>query len=220
VIDVDGAAEGRDRKPVDQALDDDPDGEAADGEPPEEGKSRLSKSARSTIEWVIVIGAALIVALLVRTFLLAAFYIPSESMESTLNIGDRVLVNKLSYHLHDVNRGDVVVFRRPPGETDASIKDLIKRVVALPGETIACQNQRIVINGQLLEEPYLDTGVAACGVGSCELKVQTIPADYIWVMGDNRGASQDSRCFGPIAQKLLVGRAFVRVWPLSHLGWL
>ena len=89
---------------------------------PRRRKSRLSKGARSTIEWVVVIGAALIVAL-VRTFLLAALYIPSESMESTLNIGDRVLVNKLSYHLHDVHRGDVVVFRRPPGESDATIKD-------------------------------------------------------------------------------------------------
>jgi signal peptidase I len=210
VIDVDDAAEDREGEPLDQ---DQPDGEAAD-------KSRLSKGARSTIEWIVVIGAALIVALVVRTFILAAFYIPSESMESTLHIGDRVLVNKTSYHLHDVHRGDVVVFRRPPGETDASIKDLIKRVVALPGETVACQDQKIVIDGRILDEPYLDTGVAPCGVGSCELKVQTVPANYIWVMGDNRGASQDSRCFGPIAQKLLVGRAFVRVWPFSHLGWL
>ncbi len=216
MIDVDGAAEGRDGEPLDHERDD----ESSDEETPEPDKSRLSKSARSTIEWVVVIGAALVVALFVRTFLLAAFYIPSESMESTLNIGDRVLVNKLSYHLHDVHRGDVVVFRRPPGETDATIKDLIKRVVALPGETVSCQNQKIVVDGQQLEEPYLDAGVVPCGVGSCELKTQTIPADYIWVMGDNRGASQDSRCFGPIAEKLLVGRAFVRVWPLSHLGWL
>jgi signal peptidase I len=216
VIHVEGAAEGRDGEPVDH----DPEDDFSDEETPEPEKSRLSKSARSTIEWIIVIGAALIVALFVRTFLLAAFYIPSESMESTLNIGDRVLVNKLSYHLHDVHRGDVVVFKRPPGETDATIKDLIKRVVALPGETVSCQNQKIVIGGQILDEPYLDAGVAACGVGSCELKTQTVPPDYIWVMGDNRGASQDSRCFGPIAQKLLVGRAFVRVWPLSHLGWL
>lgn len=217
MIDVDGVAEGRDGEP----LDHDPDIDAAEEDAPEaESKSRMSKGARSTIEWIVVIGAALIVALFVRTFLLAAFYIPSESMESTLNIGDRVLVNKLSYHLHDVHRGDVVVFKRPPGESDATIKDLIKRVVALPGETVSCQNQKIVIDGKILDEPYLDAGVAPCGVGSCELKTQTIPAKFIWVMGDNRGASQDSRCFGPIAQNLLVGRAFVRVWPLSHLGWL
>lgn len=211
---MDGAAEGRDGDPVDPVLEDD---EVVTAEPE---RKRLSKGTRSLIEWVVVIAAALTVALLVRTFLLAAFYIPSESMETTLNIGDRVLVNKVSYHLHDIHRGDVVVFKRPPGETDATIKDLIKRVVALPGENVACQDQRIVVNGRLLEEPYLDTGVAACGVGSCELKPQTVPDGFIWVMGDNRGASQDSRCFGPIAEKLVVGRAFVRVWPLSHLGWL
>jgi signal peptidase I len=216
VIDVDDAAEGREGEPVDP----DPALESTEDDTPEPEKSRLSKGARSTIEWVLVIGAALVVALFVRTFLLAAFFIPSESMQSTLNVGDRVLVNKLSYHLHDVHRGDVVVFRRPPGETDVAIKDLIKRVVALPGETVSCQNQKIVINGQILDEPYLDAGVAPCGDGSCELKTQVVPAHFIWVMGDNRGASQDSRCFGPIAQKLLVGRAFVRVWPLSHLGWL
>jgi signal peptidase I len=204
VIDVDGVAEGRDDEPLDQ----DPDIDAAEADAPTAGKSRLSKGARSTIEWVVVIGAALIVALFVRTFLLAAFYIPSESMESTLNIGDRVLVNKLATTCRRTAAMSWCSAGRR--ESDATIKDLIKRVVALPGETVSCQNQKIVVDGRTLDEPYLDAGVAPCGVGSCELRPQTVPPNFIWVMGDNRGASQDSRCFGPISQKLLVGRAFVR----------
>src|SRR2546423_9158427 len=94
-----------------------------------------SSRLRGTVEWVVIVAAALVAALVIKTFLIQAFFIPSESMQPTLEVRDRVLVNKLSYHLHPVHRGDIVVFKRPPGETgDAAIKDLIKRVVGLPND--------------------------------------------------------------------------------------
>ncbi|MEY2569287.1 MAG: signal peptidase [Actinomycetota bacterium] len=179
-----------------------------------DGKSRRIRGA---VEWVVIIGAALLAAFLIKTFLIQAFFIPSESMVPTLKKGDRVLVNKLSYHLHDVHRGDIVVFERPPSEpTDPAIKDLIKRVVGLPGETVSGDNSgHVLINGKRLNEPYLPKGVTTTGVQDYK-----IPPHHYWVMGDNRGNSKDSRYFQAIDDDLIVGRAFVRVWPLSSLGLL
>lgn len=183
----------------------------------DEEKDAQRRRLRGTVEWVVIIVAALLAAFLIKTFLIQAFFIPSESMVSTLEKGDRVLVNKLSYRLHDVNRGDIVVFERPPTEpTDPEIKDLIKRVVGLPGETISGDDAgNVLINGKRLREPYLPRGVTTTGIR--EFK---IPADHFWVMGDNRGNSKDSRYFSAIDGDLIVGRAFVRVWPLSSLGLL
>ena len=172
-------------------------------------------SARNAIEWVAIVAGALIVALLVKTFLIQAFYIPSLSMYSTLDKGDRVLVNKLSYHLHDVHRGDIVVFERPKNVPDTGIKDLIKRVVGLPGDTIESKNGDVYIDGKKLKEPYLDPGVR-----TVNLDRQKIGAHEVFVMGDNRTNSEDSRIFGPIDEDLLVGRAFVRVWPLFQFRLL
>ena len=184
--------------------------------PPPTGPTKKKRSTtRSVIEWVAVVGGALIVALVIRAFFLAAFYIPSESMVPTLQKGDRVLVNKLSYKLHDVHRGDVVVFGRPPNEPDNGIKDLIKRVVGLPGETSEVRDCRVLINGQPLTESYVKSWTRTCTYAPHQ-----IGSDEVFVMGDNRDDSQDSRYFGPIKESLIVGRAFVIVWPLTHLGWL
>ncbi len=153
-------------------------------------------------------------ALLVKTFLLQAFYIPSGSMIPTLKINDRVLVNKLSYDLHDVHRGDIVVFESPPNEGSAT-KDLIKRVIGLPGETVESRDGRIYIDGQVLDAPYLQPHVQT---GAMD-KVTVAPHHY-WMMGDNRGNSRDSRFFGAIPESLIIGRAFVRVWPVTAFGLL
>ena len=101
---------------------------------------------------------ALLAAIVIKTFLFQAFYIPSDSMEPTLKPGDRVLVNKLSYDLHAVHRGDIVVFKRPPNDSSPGIKDLIKRVIGLPGETHRGQNGQVYINGHELTEPWLPKG--------------------------------------------------------------
>ncbi|MBV8162309.1 MAG: signal peptidase I [Acidimicrobiia bacterium] len=172
-------------------------------------------SVRSAIEWVVIVAAALLAALLIKTFLLQAFYIPSDSMNPTLVQRDRVLVNKLSYHFHDVHRGDIVVFSRPPGENDPQIKDLIKRVIGLPGDTIEGRDGQILINGRVLHEPYTATNSPMS-----DFSPRTVPAGHYFVMGDNRGNSKDSRVFGPISKSLIVGRAFIRVWPISKIALL
>jgi signal peptidase I len=183
-----------------------------DPRPPEEREK--PSGIRNVVEWVVIAGGALLVAFVIKTFLLQAFYIPSLSMAPTLQINDRVLVNKLSYDLHEVNRGDLVVFESPPNE-GSETKDLIKRVIALPGETVESRDGQILINGQILDEPYLDRGVTTGAVDPV-----TVPADHLWVMGDNRANSRDSRFFGPIPEELVIGRAFVRVWPITDIGLL
>ena len=190
---------------------------------PRRGLHRRKKPSplRNFIEWVLIIGAALLVALVIKQFLVQAFYIPSESMQNTLQVGDRVLVNKLSYHLHDVHRGDIVVFKRPPAEAgEPAIKDLIKRVIGLPGDTIESREGVIYINDRPLNETYLPTDSCPGRACTTNLPRQVIPPDRYFVMGDNRTNSKDSRVFGPIPRSLIVGRAFVRVFPVSKLGFL
>lgn len=176
---------------------------------------------RSIVEWVLVIGGALVVALLVKFFLFQVFFIPSGSMEHTLNIDDRVIVNKLSYKLHDINRGDIVVFERPEDRND-EIKDLIKRVIGLPGDAVSFEDNHVYINGELLEEPYLAPGMPSMGhTYACTPEEPCqVPEGMIWVMGDNRTNSKDSTYFGPINESDVVGRAFFRIWPLDRFGFL
>jgi signal peptidase I len=197
--------------------------EPPEDEPPDEAtageqkkrKRKKESGLRNAVEWVVIIGGAFLVAFVVKTFLIQAFFIPSGSMLPTLHEEDRVLVNKLSYDLHDVHRGDLVVFERPENEAAGQIKDLIKRVVGLPGERIESRDGAVYIDGDLLEEPYLADGAETTG-----LEPQTVPEGHVFVMGDNRGDSMDSRVFHAIDEDLIVGRAFVRVWPLPDLSLL
>ena len=159
---------------------------------------------------------------LVQATSLQAFRIPSDSMTPTLQKGDRVLVNKWSYRLHDVHRGDIVVFDKP---NDPSLTEdhLIKRVIGLPNETVTIDGGHVIIDGRILNEPYLPEGTSTMAVGThpCDpANPCHIPDDQVWVMGDNRTFSHDSRYFGPIPQSLIVGRAFVLLWPPSRLGSL
>jgi signal peptidase I len=189
-------------------------------------------------ETVVLVALAVLLAVVFKTFLVAAFYIPSGSMESTLNISDRVLVEKVSYRLGDVQRGDVIVFVHdepgfePAGPSNPvtgflsglgqaigvvppSDRDFIKRVVGIPGDRITCDG-RLIRNGRKVTEPYLDEGTTTDGCS----KTTTVGPGELFVMGDNRGNSQDSRSFGVIQRSDVVGRAFVRIWPLNHTGWL
>src|SRR5204863_9102369 len=118
----------------------------------------------------LVLGA-LVIAVLITTSLFQAFYIPSASMEPTLQVHDRVLVNKLSYHLHSVHRGDIVVFKAPPEERTAKIKDLVKRVIGLPGDTLEARDGQVYINDRRLKEPYLPKGMR-----TEDLPKTTVPA--------------------------------------------
>ena len=189
-------------------------------------------------ETVVLVALAVLLAVVFKTFLIAAFYIPSGSMESTLNISDRVLVEKVSYRFGDIEHGDVIVFvhdepgvevPRPSnpvvgffsslgqaiGVVPPSDRDFIKRVIGLPGDTITCRGGQLIRNGQRVKELYLDPGTQTDGCTRT-----TVAPGQLFVMGDNRDNSQDSRVFGPIRESDVVGRAFVRIWPLNHTGWL
>jgi signal peptidase I len=171
-------------------------------------------SARVAAEWIGLVVLALVIALLIKTFLFQAFYIPSESMVPTLKVHDRVLVNKLSYKLHPVHRDDIVVFKAPKN-SDPGIDDLVKRVIGLPGESVSGHGGHVYINGKELKEPYLQSDVF-----TSDFSPVKIPEGHYWVMGDNRGNSRDSRVFGTIAKHEIVGRVFVRIWPLSRLNFM
>jgi len=175
--------------------------------------AKKRRRGRFALEWAAVVVIALVVAVVVRTFVFQTFYIPSGSMEPTLDIGDRILVDKLSYDFHPVHTGDIVVFKRPPHADvgPPSIKDLVKRVIGLPGQTIWSHGGQVYIDGKILPEPWLPPGTVTRGI-----RPQKIPPDHYFVMGDNRGDSLDSRYFGPIPGSLIVGRMVARIWPLSR----
>jgi signal peptidase I len=179
---------------------------------------------------------ALVVAFVLKTFVAQAFYIPSGSMEPQLLVGDRVIVSKLAYQLHDPRRGDIIVF---PSPEDHSVDDsvlpvrvlrgifegvglakpqkeiLIKRVIGLAGETVEGRGGHVYIDGRQLIEPYLPPGVA-----TGDFAPTTVPKGDLWVMGDNRGNSRDSRYIGPITESSVIGRAIMKVWPLGHQSFL
>lgn len=174
-------------------------------------------------EWILVVVIAISAAFLIRTFLFQQYYIDGPSMQTTLMPRERVLVNKMSYRLHDVNRGDVVVFDRVQGDKH---DDLIKRVIGLPGETVEIRSCVVYVDGKLLEEPYLDPVQMAqtdlrnrCG-DYADVQPETVPTDHVFVMGDNRVQSFDSRAFGPIEVDKIRGRAFVSIWPRNAWSWL
>ncbi|MEZ5142746.1 MAG: signal peptidase I [Acidimicrobiales bacterium] len=206
-----------------QPLFPDPSTPVPSAEPARPKGHRSRSSLSSAVEWVVVIVAAVAVALVIKTFVMQAFYIPSESMLPTLEKNDRVLVNKLSYRMHDINRGDIVVFEKPPeaGLNDGT-SDLIKRVIGLPGESLVIEGGKVYIDGKQLDEPYLPAGVTTTqGARACTAADPCkVPSDAVWVMGDNRTNSRDSRWIGPITEDRIVGRAFFRIWPFSRLGGL
>jgi len=192
-------------------------------------KDKPAKSpTRNAVEWGAVLVGAIVVAVLVRTFLFQTFYIPSESMTETLRINDRVIVNKLAYKLGDVHHGDVVVFERPKNDPALTEKDLIKRVIGLPGDRVSITEGTVKVDGKELDEPYTDDkptdASVACGPGEVTglntAEGLKIPAGHVLVLGDNRTSSHDGRCFGPIDEDLIVGRAIFIIWPPAHTGGL
>jgi signal peptidase I len=178
-----------------------------------------------------------VLTILVKGFLIQAFFIPSRSMEPTLDVGDRVVVNRLAYRVGDPARGQVVVFLRPTGTgqdqpggplswfrravaqglggTPPGSEDLIKRVVGLPGDEVEGRDGDLWRNGERVEEPYLRRATF-----TSEFDPVKVKPDHLWVMGDNREDSADSRAFGQVHRSALVGQAVFTVWPVTHLGGL
>jgi signal peptidase I len=202
------------------------------GEPPPRRPGGKHAAPGTTGRWIreggFIVVVALSLAVLLRLFVVQTFFIPSGSMEPTLKIGDRILVNKLSYHFHSVHRGDIVVFKRPADENcgGAPVNDLVKRVIGLPGETISLTKgakSYVVINGKRLHEPWLPSSVQGvtypgpAGTSYNLEKPYLIPPNDYFVMGDNRTESCDSRYWGPISRSLIVGKVEVRIWPVTSL---
>jgi signal peptidase I len=182
---------------------------------PTPAQLRRQRRIRGAVEWVLVIAGALLVAWVIQTFFLQAFLIPSSSMEPTLTERDRVLVNKLSFRSSSPSPGDIVVFRTPQDVDLDGVDDLIKRVVAVSNQTVEARDGQVIVNGVALDEPYLPDGTVTENFGPV-----LVPPGHVFVMGDNRGPAMsfDSRFFGPIPEDLVVGRAFIIVWPLSRFG--
>jgi signal peptidase I len=196
----------------------------ADDEELDCGDTRRPKKTRRWLETAVVVVVALIVAVLLRTFALQTFSIPSVSMTPTLQVGNRIVVDKLSYDFHRVDRGNIVVFARPPHEDCAGppVSDLVKRVIGLPGETISLSgNGHVLINGKRLDETWLPPsrqGTTYPGPSGTPYGLghpYKIPANEYYVMGDFRSDSCDSRYWGPIPKSLIVGKVDIRIWPLS-----
>lgn len=160
-------------------------------------------------EWIETIGIALILALVIRTFLIQPFYIPSGSMEPTLGVGDKIIVNKLGSYFKRPERGQVIVFKYP---LDPS-QDFVKRVIGMPGETIEIKDSTVYINGSPLEEEYLPEDLVYGDFGPV-----TVPENAYFMLGDNRDNSQDSRVWGPLPEDLIIGRAIVIFWPLDRIS--
>ena len=186
-------------------------------------------------ELPILLGVAILVAVLVRTFALQTFFIPSPSMEHTLNLWDKVLVNKLIYDFREPRRGEIVVFKAPAdwrSGDGANDEDFIKRIIGVGGDRVVCcdSQERLMINGQSLDEPFIYTGADGQQDPAADQKFDiTVPADRLWVMGDHRSASADSLAHWKETEDLqeatikadsVVGRAFTIFWPVGRATWL
>ena len=179
------------------------------------GRERRSvpKKGGGVVEYLVIllISFALVFGF-VRPFVMEAFWIPSGSMIPTLQINDRVLVNKFIYRFTEPERGDIVVFQ----SVDSADQDLIKRVVGLPGDEIAVRDGKLFVNGKPQREPYTNEKIPDVSF----FARTTVPKDHVFVMGDNRGNSQDSRVFGPLPEENIEGEAFLRFWPPGRIGLL
>ena len=216
--------------------------DAAAGVRQERRRRRRNRARDAVIEWVVAIVLALGAALLIKTYAIQAFVIPSESMLPTLEKQDRVLVSKFSYRVSDIHRGDVLVFKNPTPPERRAPKEpaqLIKRVVGLEGDTLESVGGKLNVNGRPTDEPFIIAGArtddcctkwlddATAGRTDAARNTTvgpngqiTVPAGTVFVMGDNRPNSKDSRFIGPIDRKLIVGKAFLRIWPPNRLGRL
>ncbi|MDQ4106643.1 MAG: signal peptidase I [Actinomycetota bacterium] len=176
-----------------------------------ERRRSAKKGGGGFLEFLIILVVAFALVFgFVRPFVVEAFWIPSESMVPTLEVGDRVLVNKFIYRFTEPDRGDIVVFESVDGDGT----DLIKRVIALPGDTVAVRDGTLFVNGEPQREPYLNRALP----DSSFYAPTEVPEGHVFVMGDNRTNSADSRVFGPLPKENIAGEAFLRFWPPGRIG--
>ncbi len=189
---------------------------SSDGVALSSGPTRRRPRRRAATEWAIVVVGALLLAVGFRTFGFASFSVPSASMEPTLEVGDRILVQKAFFNWHDLHEGDIVVFVRPPADTMcvAAGNDLVKRVIALAGQSVYSVGNGVFVDGRELSEPYA-TGPLGTPVASRKRPFR-VPAGEVYVMGDNRFDSCDSRYWGPIKGSSVIGKVVLLWWHNGH----
>lgn len=161
---------------------------------------------KKALDWILTLGIAVVISLTIRTYVAESRWIPTESMLPTLEVGDRLLIDKISYRMVDIKRGDIVVFHPPPASNFD--QDMIKRVIGLPGDTVEIKEGTIYINNNPLKEPYEPAN---------DFKPCKVSNGNIFVMGDNRNSSYDSRYWGTVPAELVVGKAVVRFYPLDKM---
>lgn len=169
----------------------------------------------SVLNLIFVVAMVIVLTFCMRTFVFQAYQIPSGSMEDTIQVGDMVFSEKITYYTRDAQRGDIITFEDP--ETPSRV--LIKRVIATEGETVTLEGGKVCINGTPLNESYTN-GLPSNPLNSNITYPYTVPADCLWVMGDNRTNSSDSRFFGAIKESSVTGKALMVYWPLQDIGIL
>ncbi|MGA2970594.1 MAG: signal peptidase I [Acidimicrobiales bacterium] len=175
-----------------------------------------SSNRKVVIEWAVIVVVAVLASLLVRTFVFQTYFIPSASMEPTLMIGDRIIVNKLSVDFGTIHTGDIVVFKAPPAENCGTpVTDLVKRVIGVPGDTLTSKGNTIYIDGKALKETWPHYEPLGKPIGHVYVK----PGQY-FVMGDNYPDSCDSRYWGTVPRSDIIGKVFLRIWPLKRISFL
>ncbi|MGL5082580.1 MAG: signal peptidase I [Microcoleaceae cyanobacterium] len=185
---------------------------------PEPEKRNPSQEENPWIEGLKTVGLSIVLALGIRTFVAEARYIPSGSMEPTLEVNDRLIIDKLGYRFKEPNRGDIVVFS-PPDQLKSQYKDaFIKRIIGLPGDTVEVKGGTVYVNGEALPEDYIaelpHEDWPPAGIEN------VVPADSYLVMGDNRNNSYDSRKWGYVPRENIIGRAILRFWPINRMQGL
>jgi signal peptidase I len=185
---------------------------------PENPDPRVRSLQRRVAEWVVVIAVVVVAALVIRTFVIQVFRVPSGSMLPTLQLGDRLVVDKLPGLAHSIQRGDIIVFNRVPADDDPATPVLVKRVIGLPGETISSKGDTVYINGRAIKEPWLAAmnSTASCSQPAFNIPTTHITRNHYFVMGDCRGNSDDSRAWGTVPVGNVIGRVFVVIWRHNH----
>jgi len=184
----------------------------------EETKPRSRMSRRQTLEWIAVLVVAVLASFLIRVYVVQTFEVPSGSMLPTLQVGDRLVVDKIPGLAHSIHRGDIIVFHRAPGDNDPQYPILVKRVIGLPGETISSKGDTVYINGRAIAEPWLAAmnTTLTCPQPYFDIPRTHIPQGQYYVMGDCRGNSSDSRVWGTVPTRNIIGRVFLVIWRHNH----
>lgn len=178
----------------------------------QDGTPKSRGTARWVVETLLMVAAAFFLAQAIRAYAVAPFIVPSESMVPTMQISDRFLADRFTYHLRDPRQGDIVIFDEPGGK-----RTFVKRVIATAGQEVDVHDGAVYVDGKRLAEPY--THGAPSDPGSIDLPIK-VPAGHVWLMGDNRTNSTDSRWFGPVRLAAVRGHAIALYWPLSRVGTL